>query len=506
MRHAGIGCLSLLLFAAPANAEWLEASSDHFVIYGEEREETLRGFGERLEIYHAAMARLFGYRVTKPSPSNRLTIYVVSRRAQVGDLAGLDNRYLTGFYVPRAGSPTAVIPELKGASSRFEISAETVLLHEYAHHFMAYLTARSFPRWFVEGFAEFFSGVRFKPDGSIGLGTPPLHRAAELAYAPRVPMRRLLEFDGGTDVSRAGNDAFYGQSWLLFHYLQMAPERAGQLATYQRSLASGESALEAAEGAFGDLEAPAREMETYRNRRKLSVLVVDRQTLSVAPVAVRRLREAEAAILPLSMQARIGGTADEVARLVPEVRKVAAAHPRDPVVLAALAEAEADAGHYDEAIVAAESALGIDPKQVNASIQKAYAMSRKKASGAMAGGTWDEVRSQCVASSRIEPGHPVPLALYYLTYLEAGEPPPLTAILNLERAMELAPFDASLRFAAAQQMSNDGRLAEAMQTLAPLAYSPHRGELTEQSRQLLEDLAKRAGAGQRPAAAPNRPD
>lgn len=44
-----------MLFAAAAQAEWLEASSDHFVIYGEQNEKTVKEFAERLERFHSAM-------------------------------------------------------------------------------------------------------------------------------------------------------------------------------------------------------------------------------------------------------------------------------------------------------------------------------------------------------------------------------------------------------------------------------------------------------------------
>ena len=82
MRYITLGCLALFLVAATAHAEWLEASSDHFVIYSDQNEEATRGFAERLERFHAAMAHVFGKQQTKPGPSNRVTIFVVSSRAR----------------------------------------------------------------------------------------------------------------------------------------------------------------------------------------------------------------------------------------------------------------------------------------------------------------------------------------------------------------------------------------------------------------------------------------
>ena len=110
LRYVALGCFSLLLIPATANAEWLEASSDHFVIYSDQNETVVKGFAERLERFHGAMAHVFAKPQNKPGPSNRVTVFVVSSRAKVREVTGDKDRYLVGAYVPRAGSSVAVIP------------------------------------------------------------------------------------------------------------------------------------------------------------------------------------------------------------------------------------------------------------------------------------------------------------------------------------------------------------------------------------------------------------
>lgn len=487
MRYIALGCIPLFLVAATANAEWLEVSSDHFVIYGDQNEEATKQFAQRLERFHAAMAYLFVKPQTKPGPSNRVTVFIVSSRAKVRKVTGAQNRFLVGAYIPRAGSSVAVIPKL-GRTSQSELSGETVLYHEYAHHFMiAGLTARAFPRWFTEGFAEFFAGVRFREDGSVVLGAPANYRAAELAYALEVPIRTLLAFDGGAGDSKR-YDSFYGQSWVLFHYLQMAPERKDQLAKYQRLLATGNPALEAAEGAFGDLGQLERDMDLYMKRRRLSAMVVDGTALTIGPIAIRKLRPGEVAMMPTMIESQVGVSTEEALDLVPGARRVAALYPDDPAVLSALAEAEFDAGNDDAAITAADRALALDPKQINAHLQKGYALAHKVESGALPQESWKDVRSQFVKANSVENDHPVPLVRFYLTYVKQGEPPTKNAIDGLEWALELAPFDASLRWLVTQQLVSDERYNDALRTLGPLAYSPHPGEHTDKARQLLKEV------------------
>jgi cytochrome c-type biogenesis protein CcmH/NrfG len=488
MRYIALGCFLLFLVATTARADWLEASSDHFVIYGDQSERDVGEFAERLELFHSAMAYLFAKPQTKPGPSNRVTIFVVSSASKLRKVTGAQNRFLVGAYNPGAGSSVAVIPKLGGAKHN-RISGETVLHHEYAHHFMiAGLTARAFPRWFTEGFAEFFAGVRFREDGSIVVGVPAAHRTAELVYAAKLPIRNLLTFDGSARAPTTGYDAFYGQSWLLFHYLQMSPERKGQLSDYQRQLATGRSTLEAAESAFGDLDQFGKDLDAYMRSRRVSAMVVDAKVLTIGPIATRKLRPGEAAMMPVMMESKVGVTEEEARSLVPEARKVAALYPNDAAVLAALAEVEFDAGNDDAAIAAADRAVAIDPKNINAHIQKGYALARKVETGALPKESWADVRRQFIAANGVENDHPIPLMQFYLTYTKQGEEPTKNAIDGLEWALQLAPFDASLRWLVARQMISDERYQDAALTLGPLAYSPHPGKHTDAALRLLKEV------------------
>ena len=495
MRYLALGWFSLLLVAAAANAEWLEVSGDHFVIYTDQDDVAARRFAERLELYHAAMAHIYAKAQDKPGPSNRVTVFVVSSAGKVRQVLGTKDRYLTGMYIPRAGASVALVPRIRGAST-YQMTGETVLFHEYAHHFMiASLTARAYPRWFTEGFAEFFCSARFKGEG-VMLGAPANYRAPELVYARSVPLRTLLSFDGGRKESTTSYDSFYGQSWMLFHYLQMAPERTGQLVNYQHQLATGHAALEAAESAFGDLARLDKDLDAYMRRRKLSALLVPSTVLNTGPITVRRLRQGEAEMMPTMIESQAGVSRAEAVALLPEARRVAALYPTDPAVLSALAEAEFDAGNDDAAIAAADGALAIDPKRINAHIQKGYALFRKAESGALPNESWKDVRAQFIKANAVENDHPIPLVQFYLTYLKQGEPPTKNSIAGLEWAMELAPFDGSLRWLAAQQMVSDGRYKDAIQTLGPLAYSPHPGEHTDAALKLLKDVeGKMEGEG-----------
>jgi tetratricopeptide (TPR) repeat protein len=291
----------------------------------------------------------------------------------------------------------------------------------------------------------------------------------------------------------------------MFHYLQMTTARGGQISNYGQQLAAGRSALEAAEAAFGDLDKLDKDVEAYLRQRKVSVLSLKQSSLEIGPVIVRKLRPGEADMMPIMIESKVGVSLEEAKGLLPEARKIAARHPDDPAVLTALAEAEFDADNDDAAIAAADRALALDPKQINAHLQRGYALERKVEKGALPKESWKDVRGQYVKANKVENDHPLPLVRFYLTYAKQGEKPTKNAIDGLEWALTLAPFDASLRWLVAQQLIIDERFREAAQVLAPLAYSPHPGEHTDTARQLLKEVEGRLKEGDATNTSPPTP-
>lgn len=254
--------LMTLFIPGQANAEWHEASSDHFLVIADQNEKDTREFVERLERFHAAMHYILGRETQKISPSNRVTIYVVRTSSQVRQLAGDKTGFLRGFYQPRAGGSVAFTARVDSEGANVSQS-EQVLLHEYAHHVMHNTNQWSTPRWLSEGFAEFFSTARFEKNGGVGLGLPAQHRAAELAVAKDVPIQALLDASAYKKPRKGAYDEFYGRSWLLYHYLLLSGKRPRQLINYQVALANGAAELDAAQTAFGDLNQLEKEMDAY---------------------------------------------------------------------------------------------------------------------------------------------------------------------------------------------------------------------------------------------------
>ncbi|MEM7687926.1 MAG: DUF1570 domain-containing protein [Pseudomonadota bacterium] len=479
--------MAFAMMAVPAKAAWHKAESENFVIYADDKPKDIRRFSQNLERFHQALARLSGGSIPTPSPSNRVTIFVVGSAHKIRKLAGQSR--IAGFYVPRAGGSKAFVQTIRNKNGTPDFST-IVLLHEYAHHFLISKSRFEMPRWVSEGGAEFFAAASFEKDGGVTLGQLAQHRAYEVLEGENITVRELL--DPELLKERHGNRArsFYGKAWLLYHYLTFHPERSAQFTAYRQSIVDGVGSLEAGERAFGDLDQLQREVEKYKRGRGFNVLPIKPEELAIGDITIEPLSEGEAKVMPLRIQSQRGVSRKQALKLLPDVRKVAARFPDDPGVLTALAEAEHDAGNDAEAIAAADKAIAIDPLRKNAYVQKGFALFRlaKDAEIDDAQAAYDRAMKPFEALNKIENDHTLPLIYYYRSYAERGATPPENARAALERAAQLAPFDKALWFNVGMMWLREGKIALAKMAFQPIAYNPHGGGQSEQAKKVIAAL------------------
>ncbi len=467
--------LAILVWASPAVAEWRQAQTSHFVIYSQDSEAGLRAFATRLERYDAAMRALHGLDDPNLGPANRVTIFAVDDAAAVQRLGRMGSD-LMGFYVPRAGGSVAFVPRSIEEAYQ-DMSAQSVLLHEYAHHFLYRNQPAAYPAWFVEGSAEFYSTARFDEDGGITFGLPPEHRALELfIWGNGLTLKEMLN-KLPSELNSREVVRLYGKAWLLTHYLRLEPDRKGQLTQYLAAINRGQPSLEAGRVAFGDLGRLESAIRRYKKREHFAGLRVDPAVLDVGEIEIRQLGPGEAAMMDVRMVSRRGVT-DKVAKeLVPDARRVAAPFPNDPVVQAWLAEAEFDAGNFAAAEAAADRALAANPKLIEALLYKGRAMmAAARESKSEDPVLWDEIRKVLAAANRVDPDHPEPLILFYSSFRAQGIDATGNAMKGLKYAYALAPYDRSLRLLLADELLTAGNAQEARAVLASVAYDPHGGE------------------------------
>lgn len=468
----------------------------HFVIYANQSPGKMREFATRLEKFDKAVRTVMRMEDPPVGDGNRVAVYVLPRESSVRSLIGDKSGSVFGFYSGRASGSVAFVPARTGTGAEWDLDAETVLFHEYAHHLMMQDLDRPYPEWLVEGFAEFMATVQINRDGTILLGSPPLHRAYSLFQGRQLDLEALLAGNYGK-ISEQERESIYGRGWLLTHYLTFDPQRAGQIDRYLDSIANGVPALQAARSAFGDLGRLNADLTRYLNKPLIAGIKLSATSTDTGRIDVRPLSKGGEAMVLLRARSKAGVNKTTAEGHAVAVRQVAARFSGDELVEVTLAEAEYDAQHYDAAEAAADRALKANPKNTEAMVYKGRAiLGRVQSASGNRSEDAVEARKWFMAANRIDTEDPEPLMEYFRSYVIEGIRPNANAIAALHYASTLAPQDLSLRMNSVVQHLRDGELKKARRGLIPIAFNPHGRELAEAARKVIAriDAGDREGA------------
>lgn len=489
--------------AMPAHAAWYEASSKHFIIYADSNPKQLQTFATKLERFDQAVRWVMHYDDPPLGDGNRLTVFVLPSIDAVQQMYGKHGRNVAGFYEARAEGCLAFVPETVGRGDTGDLDAGAVFFHEYTHHLQLENLDKPFPIWLVEGFAEFMQTAQFGKDGSVLLGAAPEERAWGLLSDQSIPLDQLMT-EGYEKLNDQQRDLFYGEGWLLTHYLWTSQARSGQMTRYLDLLNSGTPKLDAARQAFGDLDKLQHELTVYKHQRSLLGIRIGADHTQPGSIEVTPLTQGGAAVILLRAQLKEHGREKGAAEpLAAQIRAVEARYPGDELVEATLAEAELDSGDLDAADAAADRVLKIDPRNVEALIFKGSVMTdrARKLQGPQRNALFDQARSTFIAANKIDTEDPEPLYDYYRTYPIEGLRPTENAMAAMHYASDLVPQDLGLRMNSAIAYLSENKLEQARATLSPVAYSPHAGQIASVAQQMIASIDSGNGKAALAAAA-----
>ena len=492
-----------LLACAPtaAAAEWKEATSANFVVYSEGGEAQLRDFAAKLEKFNFVLRAYHG--VTAPPSPIKLKVYLFPNTAAVGRMAGGDG--VAGYYISRArglmmvGSrsrPQGSINPRSGPDY-VDIDSESVLLHEYTHHFMYQYFPATYPTWYSEGFAEFWGSTNILPNDVVEIGEPVNYRYGSFQMNRWLPVSKLLTAQSYADVPEL--DLLYAEGWLLVRSAFDDPKQSQQLQAYLKAINEGSTYEQAMKSAFDDVGALNNKLVNYASKTKFQVLRLPFKKIDVGPIAVRSVTPAEDSMMELLIELSQGILKREAPEFAEKVRSAAGRFPDDPFALALLSEAERLAGNRDAAAAAADRLLAAAPNDRRGLLQKSLAeMERLKAASSRDAKAWNAARQYLVRASKVAPNDPLVLEAYYDSYAGQGILPPDPAQAALYRAHELAPSDGDLRYKVAADFERRDMIEEAITIIRPVAYVlPHRkNESAKEKKRREEREEKYRGAGQ----------
>jgi hypothetical protein len=278
------GPQSIVVTGQRGTSSWVRAESAHVVVLSDAPRDDVARLVEHLERLDSLL-RVYtdDYRPKPAGPEAKLNLVYLN---DVRDLDRVSaDRPANGIALFRdcadgtqgflvRTAPLVAIDDDKLAKTPLD-EGLSYASEAYARHFLYRHTDVRSPSAWVEGFANYFAGVRFGTNQMVIGRTPPGvgryfyfldkgHRY-NLDYADVLGPRPLGSLDGARRAA-AGME-FEARSWILAHYILGSGERRKKLGTFLNAVHHGTDPVAALHDAFGlDVGAASTELWRYRLR------------------------------------------------------------------------------------------------------------------------------------------------------------------------------------------------------------------------------------------------
>jgi hypothetical protein len=452
-------------------SKWFRAESQHFVVYADTREEDVTQLLDNLEKLDDLL------RIYTQTPSRveanepKLTLYFNARLPGLVQIDGGAPTDAVGSYssCPAGVQGRAVlldrIPSL--ADEQLEKSplnnSLSYVFEAYARHFLYRHTDIRTPLSFIDGFAQYFSSVRFSGQQMI-VGRPPKGPAAYLKFLDD-GRRYSLDYDDVllhnlANTHNYGGDAgvhleYEAKSWLLAHYMLSSEDHRQRMKKYLALVGDSVAPTTAFERAFGVKTSDLSNVLWRYEHQGVLVLRVVPPSLPTARVSFRALPLAtgEFVLADAALKSCPGRQAGE--DLLKQVAALAARYPDDPLGRLTLSRAQIDWGDPQQALTRLEGDLQRNDTNPEARYLAGMANLRL---AALSEGTARRALLQA-AQQHLQRAH----------VLNPQSPEIALAFFKAEVAAEDAPDDAALQ--GVVQAWQSAREVDALARSAALAYA-----------------------------------
>lgn len=477
-------------------SKWFRAESQHFVMYSDAREEDVTALLDNLEkldhllrIYTLPMRR-------DEALQPKLTLY---HHARPGDLRAVaDNAPadVLGLYSSCAAGVRGFGVQLERIPSLADEQLEKAGLNDtlshafeaYARHFLYRHTDIRSPQSFIDGFAQYFSSVRFS-QGQMVVGRIPVSIARYLNFLDS-GRRYGLEWEDVLLNRLAGARSYGGsagvrlefeaRSWLLTHYMLSSEDNRQRLDRYLVLVGRGLAPTTAFERAFEHKLADLGRL-LHRYSRRVGVLRVAPESLPSARVSLRSLPRAagEFRLADAALRACPGRPAGEA--LLRWLTTLAAGAPAELQGRLSLGRAEIEWGDPRRALEPLAAVLRDDEGHFEARYLLGLAQLRlaEASAGAERHERLQAAQSQLRQALAASP-RSAEAALALFRAVVAGQQPPDEAVLQgvISAWQDAREVDALAR-AAVLAHAYAGRADQAHQALEPLARNGHDAAQTQ---------------------------
>lgn len=475
--------IALLAFPTIASAQWVEAQSSAFTVYGEGSEALISALSDDLARYDAALRQQFS--VQADGNKAPLAIYLVGSTKEAGRLAsGTNDSNIVGWYNRHAEGGFAV-SNLEGWAANSKSVSRSVLLHEYTHHFLNRYADNAMPAWLSEGSAEFYSTMSFDANGQAIIGQFPQIRASSMAKKNQLPIEILLFSSPMQITNKVHQDQFYNRAWLLTHMMHFDAAWKPRLAQYLAALNNGVDARQAAASAFGDFNALNDALDQYA-KRPLQSRAIALASSSATPVRLRTMGSVEGQLVELRMERKAAGrNADRLAMVQRSLVIFSGNNGNDADVQFELAQAgenlisaRKNRGEGIDAIraqtqSALDKSLALRGDHAGANLlQGQMLMDQLRNQGSTDVHAWERVRVSIQKSISANGNNAMALKAYYDSFIGERRAASADAVSAMSKAFAMAPELPAVRVGYAWSLARAGDLSGAERAVRIMANDP----------------------------------
>lgn len=490
-----------------AKGRWTRAESPHFTVYGDVTPTQLKDYVVKLERYDGLLRYLHGMPLDGDAV-RKLPIYLVVSRAGFETVVPGLSEGVAGFYSTSPNDVFAVAWRQKDSN--------TVIQHEYVHHFMLRYFPYGYPAWLTEGYAEYF-GSAVIDESKIQVGRNTM-RGGDLRNGPWVSMDRLLS-KRPFELSGTDPFMFYAQAWLLTHYFMSDPARYQQLQAYMKAVGGGADPIKAMTDITG--MSPGKLQIELRGYMMGALKFTD-YTVSNLPTPEIKLSPMPPAADDLLLvsqglrRAGLFGDDEDVDEDAPGATAKRIAEYKEQLKAwgqGLLTQARRGAERYPDASLArltlARAELTYGDREQGLKLVDAYTVEHPDdpegfelaGLGRMAIGDREPARRDALYKEaglkmgqafKLDPDRFQTLYGYALSRKLDPKYPSDNVLNVLDKAHELAPQVSDITVTEAQALIARGQNGDAAALLKPVANDPHGGKTAKQAKALLQKIGGEA--------------
>lgn len=196
--------------AAESRSDWQRLKVGNFVIYSTLGDSATRDVARQLDAFEQTVGEMV--KTGDRLPDTPTFLYLLGNHDF--NRYAADRPGLGGFFFTAGFANLMVV----NVTEPFKFVRVT-LLHEFVHYIQRNTSAQRYPPWFMEGYAELFSGFSLDDKGQLEFGNLPY--GVRMYRGQWIPVERLLAVTQRDPEYRNERLApeFYGEAWALVHYL-----------------------------------------------------------------------------------------------------------------------------------------------------------------------------------------------------------------------------------------------------------------------------------------------